>query len=127
MTVDSLSLLRGSWRVIECIEAGEDARDPDDDEKFLWFTDDLIVSGDKWAAWDMPYSCSGQPNKGVLQITREDQREPWVANAIFAITGDELRVCMGSKPTDRPTGFESTPENRYVFYRAVRCDEPVPS
>ena len=127
MSVDPRSLLRGSWRIIERMEAGEDTLDPDDNDKFLWFTDDLIVSGDKWAAWQMPYTCTGQPSDGVLQITREDFWQSWIATAIFSIAGHELRICMGGKPNDQPVRYESTPENRFVFYRAVRCNEPIPS
>ena len=74
---ESTNLMRGAWRVIKVVNAGKDITKEDEellieldtthvedivceedgnDESchFLWFMKEIIISGDEWAAWNMP-------------------------------------------------------------------------
>ena len=127
MTGQRTSLL-GAWQITQRVAAGEDALEPGDEPRFLWFLSDHIVTGDQWAAWNMPYSTAGAPTHGTLDVTRADQRDPWVEPGIYALDSGTLRLCMAGHPmSKRPTEFASTPENGWTLYVLVPSDEAVPA
>jgi len=117
----------GAWRITQRLDAGVDDREPDDDDKFLWFLPESIVTGDRWAAWGMPYVATGGPNAGRIDITRNDLNNPWLQRGIFSVANGILKLCMaGHESDERPNEFTSTPSNNHLMYVASRCDEPVP-
>jgi uncharacterized protein (TIGR03067 family) len=121
------SRLRGAWRVARLTDSGKEAPREEDDDHFLWFTDEVIVTGDQWAAWDMPYTmwCDRTPME--IDITRDDLAESWVQKCIFEVKGDTLRICgAASAARPRPSRFSSTAANKQVLYVAERCAEPRP-
>jgi hypothetical protein len=121
------SPLSGAWQIQERLSAGVDDRESDDDAKFLWFLDEVIVTGDEWAAWEMPYVVRGGPTTGEIDITRRDRNEQWLQRGIFEVTSPQLRLCLaGAATDDRPEAFASTEENGHVLYVATKSEEPLP-
>ena len=128
MSKSSVLSLRGAWRITQRLDAGFDDREPDDDDKFLWFLDDTIVTGDRWAAWDMPYVARDGTDCGEIDVTRDDVNKPWLQRGIFSVSDNTLRLCMAGRDSDaRPNEFASTPTNRYLLYIAERSTEPLPT
>jgi hypothetical protein len=121
------SPLLGGWRILRRLTAGIDDREPDDDDKYLWFLADILVTGDDFAAWDMPYSIAGSIEAGTIDVHRDDLNTPWLQRGIFAVSNDRLVLCMSPDPVGgRPTDFSSTPENGAVYYEAERTTKPPP-
>ncbi len=127
MNQASPSPLIGGWRIVRRLTAGIDDREPDDDDKYLWFLTDIVVTGDDFAAWDMPYSTAGAIASGTIDVHRNDLNAPWLQRGIFAVSDDRLVLCMSPGPSSgRPTDFSSTPENGTVYYEAERTPKPPP-
>jgi uncharacterized protein (TIGR03067 family) len=134
MSSDSLSAevagrLRGAWKVVTLTDAGEDMprEEGGEDFHFLWFTDGVIVTGDKWAAWRVPYAMNVDRTPMEMDITRDDLVHSWVQKCIFEVAGDTLRICGGgSRTSSRPSEFTSTEDDDQVLYVAERCNEPLP-
>jgi len=122
-----LDALAGAWEITERLTAGVDSREPDDDAKFMWFRPKVILSGDAWAAWEMPYLAQSGLSFGEIDVTRADLHEPWLQRGIFDVTNDILRLCMAGEPSNpRPRSFRSTSDNGCVLYVARRSNEPLP-
>jgi uncharacterized protein (TIGR03067 family) len=120
--------LLGAWRVVQTVVEGTEEVREEGDEHFLWFTHEAIVTGDQWAAWDMPYSIRDYCVPMQIDIRRQDRGQPWLQLGIFEIADDTLRVCVaGAAANPRPSAPESTPTNGHILYTAKRCDEPLPS
>jgi uncharacterized protein (TIGR03067 family) len=125
--MDIRSQFRGAWRIERVIAAGEENPREDEDEHFLWFTDDAIITGNADAAWEMPYVVVESGPPAQINITRNDRWEPWTERAVVKIEGDALQLCSaGSAENDPPNGFESSAANGWTLYLATRSDEPVP-
>jgi hypothetical protein len=123
----SPSDLLGAWEIIERLDAGKADREPDDDSKYIWFLSDRMVSGDEWAAWDLPYAVRSSQGAGEIDVTRSDRLEPWLQPGIFEVAGRELKLCMaGSRQESRPTSFSSTEANGCVLYVARRSEKELP-
>jgi len=127
--LEVMARLCGAWRVVQLIVAGEDVtRQEEDDYHYLWFTPEIIVTGDRWAAWHMPYALRADRAPMEIDITRDDLVTPWVQKSIIEVNGDTLRICgTGSVRRRRPAKFSSTASNKQVLYTAERGDEPRPS
>jgi uncharacterized protein (TIGR03067 family) len=126
--MDIRSQLRGAWRVDCVIVAGVETPKEDEDEHFLWFNDEVIITGNADAAWDMPYVLLGNGSPAKIDITRNDRWEPWTERALIKVEGDALQLCSaGSAEKDRPVQFESSVENGWTLYLGSRCNEPVPT
>ena len=126
--LEVVARLCGAWRVVQLISAGEDVtREEEDDYHYLWFTPEIIVSGDRWAAWHMPYAIRADRAPMEIDITRDDLAKPWLQKGIFEVTGDTLRICgAGSARRRRPVKLSRTASNKQVLYTAERCDVPRP-
>lgn len=48
-SLEIISTLLGAWRIVRFVESGTEV--PLEDDQFLWFKYDIIVTGDEWAAW----------------------------------------------------------------------------
>jgi hypothetical protein len=119
--------LSGTWEITHRLTAGADDSESDDDPKYLWFLSNIIITGDEWAAWDMPFVARSGRGHGELDVTRADSREPWVQLGIFDIAGDVLRLCMAASAGDpRPDAFSSTKSNGCVVYVARRSQKALP-
>ena len=119
--------LLGAWEIIQRLTGGVDDREPDDDSKYLWFQQNIIVTGDEWAAWDMPYVVRGEADCGQIDIMREDLWEPWLQQGIFQVEADILKLCMAGRANHpRPQIFSSSADNECVLYVAKRCEKPCP-
>jgi uncharacterized protein (TIGR03067 family) len=119
--------LLGAWRITQLLVGGEESEREEGDDKFLWFTESVIVSGDKWAAWHMPYSIKETSTPLKIDIQRDDLWEPWLQPGIVEVLGDTLRICAASSEGEpRPTRFGSTDHGGETLYVAERCDEPLP-
>jgi uncharacterized protein (TIGR03067 family) len=125
--MDIRSLFKGAWRVIRLLQAGsEEPREPED-RHFLWITDDVIITGNADAAWDMPYVLRGETFPLAIDVTRNDRWEPWVELAILDVQGDTLQICTaGSATGARPDEFVTSADDERQLYVAVRCNEPMP-
>jgi uncharacterized protein (TIGR03067 family) len=129
LPIETAAQLRGAWRVIMLTGAGENLLREEDgnDCQFLWFTDEVIVTGDKWAAWDIPYTMKADRTPMEIDILRDDLQDPWLQKCIFEVGGDKLRICAAGSPTmPRPSQFSSTVDDQQVLYVAERCNEPLP-
>src|SRR4051812_37894583 len=85
--VDIRSQLRGAWRVDRVLTGGVEKRKEEGDEHFLWFTDDVITTGNADAAWDMPYELVADGSPAKIDITRNDRWEPWTEQALVRVDG----------------------------------------
>lgn len=127
MNPASPSPLLGGWRIVRRLTAGIDDREPDDDDKYLWFLGHIVVTGDDFAAWHMPYVIAGSPESGTIDVQREDLNTPWLQQGIFSVSGDRLQLCLSPDPgAERPIVFSSTPDNGAVYYEAERTLKPPP-
>jgi hypothetical protein len=123
-----LADLAGAWEITARLTAGRDDREPDDGPKYLWFLCDVIVTGDEWAAWEMPFSARSGPAHGLIDVTCADLLEPWEQSGIFRVQDGILELCMAGEANEaRPTAFSSTESNGHVLYVARRSNEPLPS
>lgn len=126
--MDLRSRLLGCWRVDRVIIAGVMEAKEEEDEHFLWINEGTIITGDAWAAWDMPYVLLEGGSIGKIDITRNDQLKPWTEKAIVTVEGDSLQLCSaGTGESDRPDQFKSSSTNGWTLYQGSRCNEPVPS
>lgn len=124
---DPASELLGAWEIMERLDSGRNERPDTDDPKHLWFLPDRIVSGDQWAAWEMPYKARSHQAGGEIDVTRADRWEPWLELGIFEIAGNELRLCMAGSPKGpRPTSFTSSEANGCTLYIARRSQKARP-
>ncbi len=120
-------LLVGGWEITMRLYAGEDDREPDDDAKYLWFLTDRIITGDAWAAWEMPYSARAGSAIGEIDVMRADYNEPFLQRGIFQVEGDVLRLCLSPEGVmEPPSGFTSTIENDCLLYLAKRSSVSPP-
>src|SRR5947208_1172447 len=67
--------LRGAWRVDRAIVGGVETPKEAGDEHFLWFTDEVVITGNADAAWEMPYTVLGSGSPAKIDITRNDRWE----------------------------------------------------
>jgi uncharacterized protein (TIGR03067 family) len=124
--------LHGAWRVVSLTIAGEVVPretydDGEDFAHYFWFADGVITTGDRWAAWEMPFTMKVDRQPMEIDITRDDLPNSWLQQCIFEIRGDTLRICgAGSVDKPRPSQFTSTGANDQMLYVAERCDEPLP-
>jgi uncharacterized protein (TIGR03067 family) len=122
-----MARLAGAWRVVRLVDAGQVVPREEGDDHFLWFTPDVIVTGDQWAAWHMPYVIRADCAPMELDVTRDDLEPSWVQKSIVEVKGDTLRICgAGTARRRRPAKFTSTASNKQLLYVAERCDEPLP-
>jgi uncharacterized protein (TIGR03067 family) len=120
-----ISTLLGAWRIVRIVETGAEV--PLEDDQFLWFKHDIIVTGDEWAAWDMPYMIRADRQIIEIDIHRDDRHESWLQAGIMEIEGDNLQICAAGSPShSRPEDFRSTMQNENMLWVAQRCDEPLP-
>lgn len=125
--MDIRSQIRGAWRVDRVLVGGVQEPKGEDDEHFLWFTDDVIITGNADAAWEMPFALEGTSFPARIGITRSDRLEPWVERALVTVKGDVLQLCSaGAGNHGRPDRFESSEANGWTLYVATRCAEPAP-
>ena len=124
--------LQGAWKVVSLTIAGEVVPretydDGEDFAHYFWFADGEITTGDRWAAWEMPFTINVDCQPMEININRDDLPNSWIQKCIFEVTGDTLRICgAGSVDRPRPSQFTSTPVNGQMLYLAERCDEPLP-
>ena len=128
VAMDIRSQLRGAWRVERVVAGGVENPREEGDEHFLWFGDDVIMTGNADAAWEMPYAVVGIGPPAEIDIRRNDRSEPWTERAVVRVADETLHLCSaGSADKDRPDRFESSAANGWMLYLATRCDEPVPT
>lgn len=120
-------LLLGAWRIIKILNAGEALEREEDDEQFLWLLEEKIVTGDEWAAWDMPYKLKSDHFPIEIDVTRDDLNESFIDKGLIEVSNQEIKICMsGEEGRPRPSDFTSTPENGQTLYVGIRCNEPLP-
>jgi hypothetical protein len=110
--------------------SGKENSNTEDGESshFLWFNEEIIVTGDSWAAWEMPYRLQCDRFPMEIDITREDLPESWLQKCIFELADNTLQICgAGSAVVPRPSGFSSSIANQQILYIAKRCNEPQPN
>lgn len=119
--------LFGAWRIVQFTEGGQESPREDGDDQFLWFLEEVIVTGDQWATWEMPYTLRGDFSPKEIDIMRKDLSEPWLQLGIIEVSGEALQICVcGSPDKPRPKEFSSSVFDQQVLYVAERCDEPLP-
>jgi uncharacterized protein (TIGR03067 family) len=127
MQLITAAALQGAWRILQITAAGAETPSEDVDDRFIWFTSNIIVYGNQEAAWDMPCTIQYDRLPAQIDIVREDRREPWLELGILDLTDDMLRICTsGSAIGTRPTDFASSAANGWTLYVAQRSDEPLP-
>jgi uncharacterized protein (TIGR03067 family) len=120
-------LLYGAWKIVKTVISGEVKQREEDDEHFLWFLEDKIVTGDEWAAWEMPYEIKKNKFPIEIDIVRDDLNESFLDKGIISISNKEIILCMaGHKDRQRPSEFESNLENNQTLYIGIKCNEPLP-
>jgi hypothetical protein len=146
------NLMQGAWQVVKVVIAGEsniensfvvelvsadfevhtldfqeNYAEEEESPRFLWFDKEIIITGDEWAAWDMPYQLQCDRSPMEIDITRNDLQQSWLQKCIFEISGDVLQICgSGLAILPRPSAFTSSITNQQILYVANRCNEPRP-
>jgi uncharacterized protein (TIGR03067 family) len=106
--------LVGRWRVVHAEVSGTIL--PDEVIAPLRFEfDDSTVSHNYLTGRTVPYQVGPEP--GWISFTSQ-----LVEDGIYRLEGDLLMICSGPAGSDRPGGFRTTRENRYMLWALKRVE-----
>ena len=100
-------LIQGTWKVVSAQEAGKAPKIPDD-LRFVITADTLFIKPGKDDPIGMKYKLDASKKPKAMDTTHEiDPGKPISQLAIYALDGDELKLCLEAAGKPRPTKFES--------------------
>jgi uncharacterized protein (TIGR03067 family) len=100
-------LIQGTWRVVSAEAAGKAPKIPDD-LRLVITADTLSIQPGKDDPIRMRYKLDPTQRPKAMDTTHEiDPGKPISQLAIYALDGDELKLCLEAAGKPRPTKFES--------------------
>jgi len=111
--------LHGSWQLVE-IKTNDATLKSLDPARFrLAFTKDkmnIYIDGKKEVATSMLLKLDDAPKTKLIDLTPTDgPNKDNPSEGLYEIKGDELRICLGVSPKERPTSFEVKEETPWVL------------
>jgi uncharacterized protein (TIGR03067 family) len=111
--------LQGTWRVVVAEKDGE-KRDREDLEKVQ-----VVIAGDKLTIKDPRLGDEGMvyqldPRKKPKEIDLGDAKTKEVIRGIYALDGDELKVCFAEPGKARPTDFTAKAKSGRILFVAKK-------
>jgi len=108
-------LIQGTWKVVSAQESGKSPTIPDD-LRFLITADTLMIKPGKDDPIGMKYKLDPSKKPKAMDTTHEiDPGKPTSQLAIYALDGDELKLCLDAAGKPRPTKFESKADTQDVL------------
>jgi uncharacterized protein (TIGR03067 family) len=100
-------LIQGTWKAVSAQESGKSPKIPDD-LRFIITADTLMIKRGKDDPIGMKYKLDPSKKPKAMDTTHEiDPGKPISQLAIYALDGDELKLCLEAAGKPRPTKFES--------------------
>ncbi len=121
-------LIQGTWKVVSTEESGKMPKVPAD-FRVVITADMLSMNPGKDADFSIPsrkYTLDASKRPKAMDTSHElDPGKPIVQLAIYALDGDELKLCLGRAGEPRPTKFESKAGDTVVVWvlRRVQQDK----
>jgi uncharacterized protein (TIGR03067 family) len=116
-------LIQGTWKVVSAEEAGN-TREVRDNVHFVITADSLSMT---WGGADlvrMKYTLDATKRPKAIDTTHEiDPGKPIVQLGIYALDGDELKLCLEAAGKPRPAKLESKVGATSVFLVLKRIKE----
>ncbi len=113
-------LIQGTWKVVSAHEAGN-VREVPDGLRFVVTADRLSIASGKCDPLGVSYKLDATTRPRSMDTSHElDPGKPIVQLAIYALDGDELKLCIASAGKARPTTFESKAGDTVVTWVLMR-------
>jgi uncharacterized protein (TIGR03067 family) len=109
-------LIQGTWKVVSAQEAGRKRKVPDD-FRFVITADVLSMKSGKDDPISVKYKLDPSKRPKAMDTSHEiDPGKPIVQLAIYALDGDELKLCLEAAGKPRPTRLESKAGSTSVLF-----------
>jgi uncharacterized protein (TIGR03067 family) len=114
-------LIQGTWKVVSAQEAGKSPKIPDD-LRFVITADTLFIKRGKDDPIGMKYKLYPTKKPKAMDTTHEIDAGKRISQlAIYALDGDELKLCLEAAGKPRPTKFESKPGDTTIVWFLKRA------
>jgi uncharacterized protein (TIGR03067 family) len=103
--------IQGTWVVVSAENNGKPADDIKGEKLIL--KDGKVTMTTKNKEEKGTYKIDPTKKPKTIDLTEEGKTEP--SPGIYALEGDTLKLCVSSKPSERPTEFSGKPKNHMLI------------